>query len=108
MGEDGHGRMRTSSSSMIKRCLHQQSYQAPSEEIIRRIRDELRTEFIDKISYLEAQLHQMHAQMASGCFVHSPVVPDASSAHQTHASKNERFTQVPDEVEVQVHEDEAN
>nr|XP_029118187.1 uncharacterized protein LOC109505367 [Elaeis guineensis] len=95
---------------MTKRRLYQQSNEAPSEETIRRIRDELRTEFDDKIFYLEAQLHQMRAQMASGSFAHSPVgtprsvpfssgqVPDASSAHQTHASKNERFTQVPDEV----------
>nr|XP_019704799.1 uncharacterized protein LOC109505657 [Elaeis guineensis] len=110
MGEDGHGRMRTWSSSMTKRCLYQQSNQAPSEETIRRIRDELRTEFDEKISYLETQLHQMRAQMVSGSFAHSPVgtprsvpsssgqVPDASSAHQTHASENERFTQVPDEV----------
>nr|XP_029119629.1 uncharacterized protein LOC114914019 [Elaeis guineensis] len=110
MGEDGHGRMRTWSSSMTKRSLYQQSNQAPSEETIRRIRDELRTVFDDKIFYLEAQLHQMRAQMASGSFAHSPVgtphsvpsssgqVPDASSAHQTHALENERFTQVPDEV----------
>ena len=73
MGEDGHGRMHTWSSSMTKRRLHQQSYQALSEETIRRIRDELQTEFDDKIFYLEAQLHQMCAQMASGSFAHSPV-----------------------------------
>ncbi|XP_073116975.1 uncharacterized protein [Elaeis guineensis] len=70
MGEDEHRRMRTWSSSMTKRRLHEQSFQTPSEEIIR---DKLRTEFDDKIFYLEAQLHQMHAQMASGCFAHSSV-----------------------------------
>nr|XP_029122204.1 uncharacterized protein LOC105050958 [Elaeis guineensis] len=74
MGEDGHGRMHTWSSSMTKRRLHQQSYQALSEETIRRIRDELQTEFDDKIFYLEAQLHQMCAdQMVSRCFAHSSV-----------------------------------
>nr|XP_029123711.1 uncharacterized protein LOC105056192 isoform X2 [Elaeis guineensis] len=84
--------------------------EAPSEETIRKIRDELRIEFDDKIFYLEAQLHQMRVQMASGCFALNPVgtphsvpsssgqIPDASSAHQTHALENERFTHMPDEI----------
>ena len=58
---------------MTRQYLHEQSFQAPSEETIKRIGDELRTEFDDKIFYLEVQLHQMYAQMASGCFAHSSV-----------------------------------
>ena len=54
MGEDGYGRMHTSSFSMTKWYLHEHPSHAPSEESIRRIWDELWQEFDDKIAYLEA------------------------------------------------------
>ncbi|KAG1359115.1 hypothetical protein COCNU_08G005610 [Cocos nucifera] len=66
-------RMCTWSLRMRRRLSHEQSSLAPSEETIRRIRDELEAEFDDKISCLEAQLHQMRARMASGYFAHGPV-----------------------------------